>query len=704
MTKVFLPITESPLLAGRADSADAELAVLLARTAAPEPHIVSALLSITVPDVVADRITAALGEREDLRPTALARLVAERPHLKKATARLKNILFPSGKGACHTFTRTIAALAHHPETLDHTYLTGGRFQHAAAAADPAALHDLLRPLLESTALPGPADTGLAALLTARNGATAPTDFDRAGAASRDRTRRTRLLATLTQRRQQTIQEVAEHTGGLTLTAEHWFDALTEAAETPQQVGQALALATLAGPALRAGSTPDCPWPTVRRRWHQLAATHSADHTSPVWGRAWENTATTADGSRWDPTQRTLVASYDLLAEHVRTTYTHTEAAPSPDLCWAADPAGRNLLHLVADHLTGHLGHSPLPHFDDTLLYTFIRALAKNRRDQVPGALHIHGLIAAIKAARSKATLITRPTRTDLGIVVPVRGETHRLRPTGPGDDAITTKVAQLSWLLNACPDAHAEILLVDEADDSASAHAAQRIRIVHPQIRLTATTRPDPASAKGGAVLWGLQQLLHAGHTTVTYTDLDLTYPLDQLGLHLAALDHPDTGAVIGSRRLADSHGYYPPTGPTPATRLYQRTVHELLNLDVTDPQAGFKTFDAGALRTALPHVTDHSLAFDTELLTAIQASGYGIVETGTAALYRYVDGQVGTPRDYDVMLAAVHEQAVRHGLDPEQRATPTWDRIRQAGSLTAAADAATRGQHVDITLIPGPH
>ncbi|MEK8146140.1 hypothetical protein NKH18_47830 [Streptomyces sp. M10(2022)] len=32
-------------------------------------------------------------------------------------------------------------------------------------------------------------------------------------------------------------------------------------------------------------------------------------------------------------------------------------------------------------------------------------------------------------------------------------------------------------------------------------------------------------SSKGGAVLWGLNQLHAAGHTTLAYTDLDLTYP-----------------------------------------------------------------------------------------------------------------------------------------------------------------------------------
>ncbi|MFD9605747.1 hypothetical protein [Streptomyces sp. NPDC059970] len=126
------------------------------------------------------------------------------------------------------------------------------------------------------------------------------------------------------------------------------------------------------------------------------------------------------------------------------------------------------------------------------------------------------------------------------------------------------------------------------------------------------------------------------------------------------------------------------------------QAVNELLGLHVTDPQAGFKAFTRTALAGALPRVTDHRLSFDTDMLVALQHTGNHIVEVGVAALHRYVDGQVGTPRDYDTMLAAVHQQAVRHGLDPSDRATPIWDRIREAGSLTAAA--APKPLSVSIT------
>ncbi|SEM77307.1 hypothetical protein SAMN05414137_15614, partial [Streptacidiphilus jiangxiensis] len=430
-----------------------------------------------------------------------------------------------------------------------------------------------------------------------------------------------------------------------------------------------------------------------------AAARTAQAEDTRWQWAWENAATTPEGSTWDPSQRGLVAGYDLLADHVRTLDT-TSGVPTPDQCWAADPNGRALLHTVADHLTGHLGASPLTHFGDALLISFIRKLAKNRRDKLPGHLQIHGLIAALKAARSKHQLLALATSPDLGIVVPARAEAHRLDTVPAGRDPLTVKVAQLAWLLAARPDARAHLLLVDEDPDGATARAAQQTIAAHPQVRVTITTRPDTASAKGGAVLWGLGQLREAGHTTLAYTDFDLTYPLDQIGLHLAALAHPGVGAAVGSRRLPDSHGYYPPAGPTPVTRLYQQAVAELLQLTVTDPQAGFKAFTTTALARVLADVADHGMSFDTELLALVQRTGHTLAEIGVAALHRWVDGQHGAARDYDQMLATVRDQALRHGPDPATRPTPVLDRIQSAGSL---AQAAARPAPTDVTIIPPP-
>ncbi len=702
-SRTFVPLAESPLLATpRSDAEYTDLAVRLAAHAPPVPAVIAGLLAISEPGA-AGRIAGALDARADLPPESLALLVASRPGLRHATARLKKLLFPGGAGGCHRFARTVAALACAPNTIDAAYLATARFTEAAAAADPAMMHRILGPLLKTPAAGEAADAALAALDAARRAAGSPVAaFDTAVAGARARTRHARIRAELDARREQTISEIARHTGGRTLAAGLWFDALRAAADTPRQAGDALTAASEAGRLLRAGQEPAMPWPAARARWQQVtAAARSSTAHCRTWDQAWEEAAATPDGSAWHPSQRVLAACYALLADHVLDRYGSASTPPVPDRCWATDPAGRALLHTVADHLTGHLGHSPLG-FDDTLLNGFIRALAKNRRDKIPGAPQVHGLIAAVKAARSKAWFLTRPLNISIGLVIPTRGEASRILAPGPGNedglDALAAKTAQLAWLLEARPDAGAEILLVDEDPDGASASAARQAAVSHPRIGLSVASRHEETSAKGGAVLWGLAQLQQAGHAMIGYTDLDLTYPLDQLGVLLDALGPPGTGAVVGSRRLPDSHGYYPPAGPDPAALLYQRAVRELLGLRVTDPQAGFKAFTASALHDALPQVTDRGLSFDTDLLAAVTATGRAVAETGVAALHRYTDGHPGTPRDYDAMLLAVYEQAVRHGHTPAERATPVWDKIRAAGLAAAASE-----QPVSVTIGPAP-
>ncbi|MEV6676293.1 hypothetical protein AB0N09_05405 [Streptomyces erythrochromogenes] len=689
-TRTFLPLADSPLT-NRPTGPDRELAVLLAATATPDPATLDALLAITEPGT-ASRIIAALEERTDLPPAALARLIVARPDLKAPATRLKQHLFPGSDG-CHRFTRAMAALSVKPDTIDHHFLGSEKFATMATMAttvDAAALHDLLTPTLDAPLLPGPADAALAILLGARRTAgSATSPFDLAVAEALHHTRQGRIAAELNALRDKTLTEIAAHTGGLTHAATLWYDALTAAATTPELAGEALALAYLAAPALESGTDPNTPWPAVSARWRQvLAAKHAAATHSPHWADAWEAAATTPEGSAWDPVQRALITGYDLLAGHVRTICPKGAPTPTPDACWALDATGRTLVHTLADHLTGSHGHSPLEHFDDTLLLSFVRELTKSRRDRVPGALHLHGLAAAIKAARSKHHLTAAPTPPRLGLVIPMRGEAQRLT-TDPG--ILEAKTAQLAWLLACHPDARAEVLLVDEDPDGASANAAQRSLVTsHPQIRTTIARRPDAVSGKGGAVLWGLTQLADAGCTQLAYSDCDLTYPLDQLGLLLHHLTQPGTGAAIGSRRQPDSAGYYPASGPPATATFYRQAVCELLALEVSDPQAGFKALDAAAFRTICSRVRDTGLSFDTELLTALQLKGHAIAETGIAALHAYIEGQVGTPRDYDAMLTAVREQAARHGLNPEVRPTPALDRITAAGSLAAAAVTPT--------------
>jgi len=688
--RVFLPLAESPL-ANIDTAAHRDLAVRLAATADLDLTTVAALLSITHSDV-ADQVAHALADRADLSVAMLGRLLASHPDSAAVAARLKALLFPDGHG-CHRVTRALAFLAYRPDRLDLEFLGTDRFTTALALAGPDTVADLLAPMLADREVSPPAVAGLAAVLAARRHGPAVTALDVAVEATLTRARLTGVRAALAARRATLPADLARHTGGLTRAPQAWFDALVAAVTSVEQAQHAGAVADHAVTTLAQGTDSSCPWPAVRHRWHQVTATADLvrEPITTRWREAWTAAEHTDDGALWHPVQRGLVAGYDLLVAHVRDTYADEPTPPTPQRCWGTDPAGRGLLHAVADHLTGYHGHSPLDHFDDAQLIRFVHGLAKSRRDRVPGFLQITGLIAAARAARSKTHLLTTTGPCRVGIVIPTRGEAHHIRADVPdGQDALAAKLAQLAWLLDARPDASVTLLLVDEDPDGASARAAAEITTTPPRIRLDIATRPAAGqSTKGGAVLWGLAQLLEAGCTTAAYTDLDLTYPLDQLGLLLDALDRPGVAAAIGSRTLPSSHGYYPPGGPPRPTVLYRRAVGELLGLDVGDPQAGFKAFTPAPLRAALPRVLDQRLSFDTELLAVLHHDGHGIAETGVAALHHYLDGRTpATPRDYDAMLADVRRQAARHGLDQDRRARPACEAITAAGSLAAAAAA----------------
>ncbi|RQW98993.1 hypothetical protein, partial [Micromonospora inaquosa] len=332
--RIFLPLAESPLLSHHGEE-DVDLAVLLATTADPEPATVRALLSITAA-LAADRIARALDERTDLPLTSLALLVAHRPDAKQATGALRGRLFPdsTSPGACHRFARTMATLVHQPASVDDAYLDSERFRASAAAADPAVLEQLLAPILDGGTLTGPAQTGLLALLDARAGRVPTAPLDLAGATALDRARQQQVRAALLARREQTIRDLADHTAGLTLAAELWFDSLTATADTPAQASQALAVAENAANSLASGEDPACAWPAVRRRWQHVTAAASAAGAQPGgWEQAWQAAEFTDEGARWDDTQRALVAGYDLLANHVRSTWGSPDTPPTPDHYW-----------------------------------------------------------------------------------------------------------------------------------------------------------------------------------------------------------------------------------------------------------------------------------------------------------------------------------------------------------------------------------
>ncbi len=119
-----------------------------------------------------------------------------------------------------------------------------------------------------------------------------------------------------------------------------------------------------------------------------------------------------------------------------------------------------------------------------------------------------------------------------------------------------------------------------------------------------------------------------AGRHVVAYTDADLSSNLAQLGI-AAPILRSGAVAALGQRYGMPEAVLVKPTGPTrePVSTgakpdkvivLFRHAVRAALIPDlahVLDTQAGFKAFDAEALRTVLPSMFSFDATFDVDLL-----------------------------------------------------------------------------------------
>jgi hypothetical protein len=285
---------------------------------------------------------------------------------------------------------------------------------------------------------------------------------------------------------------------------------------------------------------------------------------------------------------------------------------------------------------------------------------------------------ALAAARSRQRLAALDGPVHLTVVWAMFGETGRMVPRSEhphGEDFVRAKAAQLDWLTAGLPGVTWSVVAVDDGcpDQPSSAHLMTEIAAAegHPAaghrgvsvLRLAdviagddslgtafdALTSPDD-SRKGGSILAGLAAAVgllpsHAAvdgrddattRHVVCYTDADLSANLAQLGSLAAPIvgdgPEPDVVAALGQRYGMPGAVLVRADGPSEEPRstgdkpdklivLFRHFVRVLLVPDlahVLDTQAGFKAFDAAALRPVLPAVASFNETFDVELLVRL--------------------------------------------------------------------------------------
>src|SRR5690349_12727886 len=276
---------------------------------------------------------------------------------------------------------------------------------------------------------------------------------------------------------------------------------------------------------------------------------------------------------------------------------------------------------------------------------------------------------ALAAARSRQRLAAAEGPVHLTVVWAMYGETGRMVPRAEhehGEDFVRAKVAQLDWLTAGLPGVTWSILACDDGckDEPSSAEVMAGIIAAegypaegHRAVRVVRLadviagggigpafdrlTSPDE-SRKGGSVLAALagatsSTVPDAGHV-VCYTDADLSANLAQLGSLAAPIVAGDgVAGALGQRYGMPGAVLVKAGGPVSEPEstggkpdkliiLFRHFVRALLIPDlahVLDTQAGFKAFDAAAVRPVLPEMTSFNETFDVELLVRL-AQRYG--------------------------------------------------------------------------------
>ncbi|HEV2425149.1 MAG TPA: dolichyl-phosphate beta-glucosyltransferase [Terriglobia bacterium] len=199
----------------------------------------------------------------------------------------------------------------------------------------------------------------------------------------------------------------------------------------------------------------------------------------------------------------------------------------------------------------------------------------------------------------------------LSIVVPAYNEAQR----------IGRSLAAIHWYL-ASKSYSAEVTVVDDGSSDGTADIVASVVQHWPSFRLI---RNDRNRGKGYSVRRGV---LEARGEYVLFTDADLSAPIDQTGMLIAALESTGADAAIGSRALQrELIGVHQPLFREWGGICFNLAVRLFTGLKLRDTQCGLKLFRREATRRAFEHLKAERFGFDPELLFLVERWGGRIVE-----------------------------------------------------------------------------
>ncbi len=198
----------------------------------------------------------------------------------------------------------------------------------------------------------------------------------------------------------------------------------------------------------------------------------------------------------------------------------------------------------------------------------------------------------------------------LSIVIPAYNESARI---GAALERVMECVTERGW--------DAEVLVVDDGSTDATPEIVTRWMDAHPRVHLV----QNPGNrGKGYSVRNGL---LQAAGDVVMFTDADLSAPMEEAELLIAAIDE-GADVAIGSRWLDRTRQtIHQPLYRQFFGRCFNWITRTVMGLPFKDTQCGFKAFKREAAQVIFRLQTIERWGFDPEILFIARKLKYTIRE-----------------------------------------------------------------------------